>query len=62
MPDLSQWDEVWIEQDHGNEMHLVPVDDLIGHELDSECICGPYWEDLGKGDFLVAHHPLDKRP
>lgn len=56
------WEITWVtEVDIGDLMHIVPVDDLIGHENDPDCVCGPYWEDLGRGDFLVAHHALDKR-
>lgn len=61
--DPAAWDTSWVsEPGIGELMHIVPVDDAVAHERDPACICGPYWEDLGKGDFLVAHHALDKRP
>lgn len=62
-PDLAEWDEIWISEEAiGELMHITPVNDLVAHELDPDCVCGPYWEDLGKGNFLVAHHALDGRP
>lgn len=61
-PDLTLWDETWVHEGGvGDLMHITPVNDLVAHEFDPDCICGPYWEDMGKGNFLVAHHPLDKR-
>lgn len=61
-PDLHEWDEVWVDDPEiGELMHIVPVNDFIAHELEPDCICGPYWEDLGRGHFLIAHYPLDKR-
>lgn len=59
---VHEWDQIWTEELFGDLMHIVPVDDLIAHELDWDCICGPYREHLGKGSFLVAHHALDRRP
>lgn len=61
-PELDQWEETWVtDAEIGDLMHVVPVADLIGHELEPDCACGPYWEDLGRGDFLIAHYPLDPR-
>lgn len=65
-PDLTQWREVWIDDVIDDEdvevMHIEPLDDLVGHDHSLACICGPYVEYLGKGDWMAAHHPLDKRP
>jgi len=52
------WDCTW---DRG-DLHIVPVDDEVGHDLDQDCICGPYFEDLGGGERLLAHYALDRRP
>lgn len=47
-------------------VHVVPVDDLIDHVIDSvDCPCGPatesvFREDGGNG-WLVIHHSLDGR-
>lgn len=56
----SLWQIDWLNGD--TDMHITPPDDLVGHELDPECVCGPYVEDLGGGDTLYQHQPLDGRP
>lgn len=55
------WDTTWKLHDERDEMHIVPVDDLVAHELENDCVCGPYIEFLGGQDFLVAHEALDGR-
>jgi hypothetical protein len=43
-------------------IHVVPIDDLVEHELSGlECVCGPDAELLDSGDWLVSHHSLDGR-
>lgn len=59
---VQQWDDVLVDRVHGKTIHLVPVDDLVAHEIASDCICGPHVEPLGSTDQLVAHHALDRRP
>lgn len=58
------WDQIWTEHELGDSLHLVPVDDLIEHELDSMCPCTPYVEILTGAslDTLVAHFAQDGRP
>jgi hypothetical protein len=45
--------------------HVVPVRDLIAHEIAETCPCGPRSEGLFCPDGMVAwvvlHHPLDGR-
>jgi hypothetical protein len=45
-----------------NIIHVVPVDDLIEHDTDSddECVCGPDFEFV-EGGAVVTHHSLDNR-
>ncbi|PXY21406.1 hypothetical protein BAY60_25645 [Prauserella muralis] len=52
----------------GDHIHVAPIDDLVGHEVDgphAECPCGPEVEHQdtdGAGDrWLVTHHSLDGR-
>jgi hypothetical protein len=47
-------------------VHVLPVDDLIAHESDSDdCPCGPnvqpYEAEDGSISWLVVHHALDRR-
>jgi len=45
--------------------HVVPVGDLIAHELSDACVCGPAEEliedDAGGYEWLLTHHSLDGR-
>jgi len=47
------------------EAHVVPVDDIIKHELSTECACGPevtpIESDQIEGESLVGHRSLDGR-
>lgn len=42
-----------------------PDDDLVDHDTDGDCICGPTTEPVVRGDgsivWLVVHHRLDGR-
>lgn len=38
--------------------NIFPIDDLIEHEGNETCICGPYMKEINQGSILV-HHPLD---
>jgi len=48
-------------------VHLVPVSDLIEHDVDDEqfCVCGPGSEwliaDDGSHGKIIVHHALDGR-
>lgn len=55
---IVEWDQVWTVCDWGDLLHIVPVDDAIEHELEWDCVCGPYRKQLEGADFLIAHHPL----
>ena len=45
--------------------HVVPVGDLIEHELTDDCPCGVTPEPVGRDDgsfgWVVIHHSLDGR-
>lgn len=44
------------------EAHVRPVDDLVEHTFDADCICGPRVEtDEDTGNYVVVHHSLDGR-
>lgn len=46
-------------------IHVHPQDDLVGHEMTDDCICGPSWEQVPRDDgsvgWLIVHHALDAR-
>lgn len=52
-----------------DDVHVVPCGDVVTHDLDDDCACGPYVEridpDTGlpypAGTALVVHHSLDGR-
>lgn len=47
--------------DRPTEIHVVPENDLIPHEIPADdCPCGPRWE-REKGINLYTHHSLDGR-
>ena len=43
-----------------NDRHVVPVDDLIEHDLSVNCWCNPKIEVIG-ADLLVIHNAADMR-
>lgn len=49
------------------DVHIVPVDDLVDHDIDEDCVCRPTPEfvnpDTGTAYrvTLWAHHSLDGR-
>ena len=49
----------------GDEVHVVPVGDLVEHTTDDECACGPETEPVPRNDgsmgWLVSHQSLDRR-
>lgn len=46
-------------------VHIRPRNDLIWHDLDEDCPCGPVQSlipiDGTDVDWVVVHHPLDRR-
>jgi hypothetical protein len=46
-------------------VHVVPIGDLIEHDVTAECVCGPRVEPVKRPDgscgWLVLHHSLDNR-
>jgi hypothetical protein len=44
------------------EAHVIPVDDLIEHKADENCICDPTCEPAKRKDgtfgWVYIHHPL----
>lgn len=48
-----------------NELHVVPLDDLVEHTSDADCICGPDCEPFPKSDgsfaYVYRHHSIDGR-
>ena len=45
--------------------HVVPLGDLIEHDLTDDCMCGPRQQLVkiadGSDGWLVVHHSLDGR-
>ncbi len=48
-----------------DDVHVVPIGDLIDHEDDDDCPCGPAMipveRDDGSIGWVVSHHSLDGR-
>lgn len=46
-------------------IHVLPVADLIQHDTDDDCPCGPRAEPVGRADgsmeWVAVHHSLDGR-
>src|SRR4051812_18502989 len=49
-----------LRRDDLTRVHTMPVDDLIEHETDEGCVCGPEAEFVS-GGILFSHHSLDGR-
>lgn len=47
------------------DAHLLPVGDLISHEISDECVCGPAVEGMkrpsGSIGWVYTHRALDGR-
>lgn len=43
-----------------SKVHVLPVDDLIVHPADDDCVCGPDVEFV-EGGAVITHHALDGR-
>jgi hypothetical protein len=46
-------------------LHVLPVADVVEHELSDECICGPETRPVERDDgsigWVCVHHSLDAR-
>jgi hypothetical protein len=41
--------------------HVLPLEDVVAHELGTECVCGPWVEAVGDVPWeMVKHHVLVK--
>lgn len=54
-----------VEIDERSEVHVIPANDLIRHQVDEDCTCGPAVEaiagDSGSMGFMYSHASLDGR-
>lgn len=57
--------EQWLVQQTADLVcHVLPVRDVVGHELDEDCVCGPRAEHVPnwRGDgWVLVHASLDGR-
>jgi hypothetical protein len=48
-----------------SELHVHPIGDLIEHDMDGGCPCGPEQQPVERDDgpvgWLTVHHSLDGR-
>lgn len=48
-----------------NTVHIYPINDLVDHDNNDDCVCGPRVEtvagDDGSISWVVVHHSLDAR-
>lgn len=54
----------WLIYHHPKDTHIIPDQDLIEHQPDSDCICGPTHRSnttTGELRWVVEHHSLDGR-
>jgi len=45
-------------------VHVVPTSDLVAHDTEGDCVCGPDTELVTSEDgdgWIVVHHSLDGR-
>lgn len=46
-------------------LHVVPTSDLVEHDVDEDCVCGPtpdpVFRDDGTNGWIFVHHALDGR-
>lgn len=48
----------------GNRIHVMPIDDLIEHEDNEDCVCQPtpsLVPAAGGDGWVITHHSLDGR-
>jgi hypothetical protein len=45
--------------------HVVPVNDIVKHDLSEDCVCGPDVQPIKRDDgsvgWVISHHSLDGR-
>jgi hypothetical protein len=51
----------WAVADLPNGVHVLPVDDVVDHDLTEDCLCGPLSQLFGDREWSVVHHSLDGR-
>lgn len=48
-----------------DDHHVYPLGDIVEHEVDEGCICGPTCEPVEREDgsfgYVYVHHSLDGR-
>ena len=48
-----------------DELHIVPLNDLVEHDTEADCVCVPEQRPVTREDgsvgWLVVHHSLDGR-
>jgi len=44
-----------------DEHHIIPLRDVILHDPNDDCICGPHGEHTRYGAWIYVHHSLDDR-
>lgn len=57
-----RWDQITTADEDGDVVHLIPVDDLVEHTIETACACGPECQSVGGGTVVFSHWPLDRRP
>lgn len=51
-----------VTSDDGNQIHVIPLNDMVEHGETVDCVCGPDLEAIGEpAVLLVRHHSLDGR-
>lgn len=60
-PAVLGWLTEWRTLADEERVVITPVDDLVEHDPDGDCVCGPYVEHLGGRDWLYMHRSLDDR-
>ena len=51
----------WWAVEAADGVHVVPLVDLVGHELSEDCACGPQPEEVVPGSWMFSHSSLDGR-
>ena len=59
-PNQGAW--TWVADGDDFTWHEIPVNDLIEHDISTDCICGPtVFPDSADGTVIIAHPSLDGR-
>lgn len=57
------WEQITL--DHGDTVHLIPLNDTVPHSESDDCVCGPtikaVFDEDGSNRWLHTHHSLDNR-